>query len=118
MILRRYGQPVIPASGIRETGPIFARRFVQLDYNQKAHGLAIRQKCSLHKLCTEQALQKSKELATFSMPVDRRNIYQLLGCGFALVQWTGFVWFILSDASFGVVLAVAILVLERRVSAE
>jgi len=52
------------------------------------------------------------------MPVDRRNIYQLLGCGFALVQWTGFVWFILSDASFGVVLAVAILVLERRVSAE
>ena len=52
------------------------------------------------------------------MTVDRRNIYQLLGCGFALVQWTGFVWFILSDASFGVVLAVAILVLERRVSAE
>jgi Flp pilus assembly protein protease CpaA len=33
-------------------------------------------------------------------------------------QWTGFVWFMLSDATFGVVFAVAILVLERNVSAE
>lgn len=33
-------------------------------------------------------------------------------------QWTGFVWFILSDAIFGVVFAVAMLILERRVSAE
>ena len=33
-------------------------------------------------------------------------------------QWTGFVWFVFSDATFGVVFAVATLVLGRRVSAE
>jgi len=33
-------------------------------------------------------------------------------------QWTGFVWFILIDAIFGVVFAVVMLILERRVSAE